>query len=136
MQLTESQGNRFRQDLPKYLFLGQEFITKEARGCRHFDLARASADIEDTSIQIMQILPQDMVDTVLNTEGLRACAKESNWQDDKLLFELADSDESGPNKCAGLKGYSMGAAAEGRRLNLPTIYFKILRQIYFTSQSF
>jgi hypothetical protein len=39
VQLTESQGNRFRQDLPKYLFLGQVFITKEARGCRHFDLA-------------------------------------------------------------------------------------------------
>ena len=78
VQLTESQGNRFRLDLPKYLFLGQEFITKEARGCMHFDLAKASVDIEDTSIQIMQILPQDMVETVLNTEGLRACAKEIN----------------------------------------------------------
>jgi hypothetical protein len=57
-------------------------------------LAKASADIDDTSIRIMQILPQDMVDTVLNTKILRACAKEIDWQDDKLLFELASSDES------------------------------------------
>lgn len=39
VQLTESEGNKFRQDLPPYLFLGQEHITKEARGCRHFDLS-------------------------------------------------------------------------------------------------
>ena len=107
VQLSEEQGNQFRQDLPNYLFLGQEFITKEARGCRHFDLARASANIEDDSIEILQILPQDLVETVLNTEGFRACAKEMGWHDNKLLFELAGSDNSGPNMCAGLKGYSM-----------------------------
>jgi hypothetical protein len=54
-QLTEQEGNKFRQALPPYLFLGQEFITKEAQGCLHFDLAEASADIEDTTIDIVQI---------------------------------------------------------------------------------
>jgi hypothetical protein len=32
--------------------LGQEHITKEARGCLHFDLAKASADIEDTQLML------------------------------------------------------------------------------------
>jgi hypothetical protein len=32
IQLTEREGNKFRQALPPYLFLGQEYITKEARG--------------------------------------------------------------------------------------------------------
>jgi hypothetical protein len=107
VQLTESEGNKFRQDLPPYLFLGQEHITKEARGCRHFDLAKASANIEDTTIDIVQILPQDLVETVLDTSGLRACAKDIGWKDNKLLFELAGSNESKPGECAGLKGYSM-----------------------------
>jgi hypothetical protein len=44
---------------------------------------------------------------VLDTSGLRACAKDIGWKDNKLLFELAGSDESKPSECAGLKGYSM-----------------------------
>lgn len=106
-QLTEQEGNKFRQLLPPYLFLGQEFITKEAQGCLHFDLAEASADIGDTTIDIVQIFPQDLVETVLDTSGLRACARDIGWKDNKLLFELAGSDESKPGECAGLKGYSM-----------------------------
>jgi hypothetical protein len=106
-QLTDQEGNKFRQALPPYLFLGQEYITNEARGCLHFDVAEASADIEDTTIDIVQIFPQDLVDTVLDTSGLRSCAKDIGWKDNKLLFELAGSDECKPGECAGLKGYSM-----------------------------
>ena len=125
VQLSTERGNLFRRELPPYLFLGQDFITKRARGCVHFDLTEASQDIENISVSIVQILPQDLVETVLDTQGLRACAKDIGWNDDKLLYEIAGNEHSGPNLCAGLKGYSMvfdsGNPAEfGWSLAVPT----------------